>query len=393
MSSAQTDQLSADVRAQLAALSGTDPADWYLVSKGRHAMLLAMAQQPAGEVLNQPLTCLTAVAPAISAGHRPTYADVDADTLAIDPARAAEAVTEQTRVVVGQHTFGAAAPMASLRALLPDGAMLMEDSAHCLGEIARGADGQPVADVSIHSFGLEKMLPTRTGAAVWVNPAAADRPWHAPLLTALRGLEAAGRRQRISDLVSPQVRRVARKLGAPGARAVSLAARTGLVEEVIMASEREGEIAGQPTRLTGSALTAVARELPALVANQRHRRRVARLYREGLAGVDEVTCPPALDEPERTLVRYPILLPSLAQAQACFTALQDEGLVPGLWYRPLLFPGPTDPVPFAYDPATCPVAEEVSGRILNLPTAPFVTEEMARRAVSVVQAVVRDHAR
>lgn len=389
MSSAKTDRASADVRGQLAALSGTDPTDWHLVSKGRHAMMLAMAQQPAGEVLNQPLTCLTAVAPAISAGHRPTYADVDADTLAIDPARAAAAVTERTRVVVGQHTFGAAAPLEALRALLPDGAMLMEDSAHCLAEIVRGPDGEPVADVSIHSFGLEKMLPTRTGAAVWVNPATADRRWHAPLLATLRDLGGAGRRQRISDVISPHVRRVARKLGAPGARAVSLAARTGLVEEVIMASEREGEIAGRPTRLTGSALAAVARELPGLAANQRHRRRVADLYREGLAEVGEVTRPPALDEPDRALVRYPILLPSPQRAQACFTALQEEGLVPGLWYRPLLFPGPTVPGPFAYDPATCPVAEDVSSRILNLPTAPFVTEQMARRVLEVV----RSHAR
>lgn len=388
MSSAKTDRLSADVRVQLAALSGTDPADWHLVSKGRHAMMMAMAQQPAGEVLNQPLTCLTAVAPAISAGHRPTYADVDADTLAIDPARAAEAVTDRTRVVVGQHTFGAAAPLAALRALVPDGALLMEDSAHCLGEIVRDGSGEPLADVSVHSFGLEKMLPTRTGAAIWVNPAAAGQPWHAPLLAALHRLGAAGRRQRVADVISPQVRRVARRLGAPGARAVALAARTGLVEEVIMASERDGAIAGEPSRLTGTALTAVARELPGLGPNQRHRRRVATLYREGLSEVAGVTRPGELDRPERTLVRYPILLPSAERAQACFTALQQEGLVPGLWYRPLLFPGPTDHAPFAYDPATCPVAEEVSSRILNLPTAPFVTEQLARRAV----AVVRDHA-
>jgi dTDP-4-amino-4,6-dideoxygalactose transaminase len=389
VSSAKSDRLSADVRVQLAGVSGTDPADWHLVSKGRHAMMVAMAQQPAGEVLTQPLTCLTAVAPAISAGHRPTYADIDPGTLAIDPARAAEAVTERTCVVVGQHTFGAAAPMADLRGLLPDGVMLLEDSAHCLGEIARGADGQPVADVSVHSFGLEKMLPTRTGAAIWVNPTAKDRPWYDRLVAALRALDGSGRRQRVADVISPQVRRVGRKLGAPGARAVALAARTGLVEEVIMASERGGDIAGEPSILTGTALAAVARELPGLAASQRHRRRVAAIYREGLAELSGVSRPAALDEPDRTLVRYPILLSSAERAQTCFTSLQDEGLVPGLWYRPLLFPGPTDPAPFAYDPATCPVAEDVSSRILNLPTAPFVTQEMARRAV----ALVRDHAR
>lgn len=389
MNAGQPDRLSADVRAQLARVSGTDPADWHLVSKGRHAMMLVMAQQPAGEVLNQPLTCLTAVAPAISAGHRPTYADIGVDTLALDPDRAAEAVTERTRVVVGQHTFGAAAPLEALRALVPDGALLLEDSAHCLGEIARGADAEPVADVSVHSFGLEKMLPTRAGAAVWVNPAAAGRPWHARVVEALRGLDGSGRRQRVADVISPQVRRVGRKLGVAGDRAVALAARTGLVEQVIMDSEREGRVAGQPHLLSGAALTAVARELPGLEPSRRHRRRIAAIYREGLHEVDGISRPVELDQADRTLVRYPILLSSAAQAEAGFRALQAAGLVPGRWYRPLLFPGPSDPGPFAYDPGTCPVAEDVGSRILNLPTAPYVSEEMAGRAIAVLLAQVR----
>ena len=37
--------------------------------------------------------------------------------------------------------------------------------------MARDEDGAPIADVSFHSFGVEKMLPTMFGGAVWVNPA------------------------------------------------------------------------------------------------------------------------------------------------------------------------------------------------------------------------------
>lgn len=373
------------MRQGLARASGTRPEDWHLLSKGRHAILLVLAQLEPGEVVTQPLTCLTAVAPVISAGHRPVYADIDAATLAIDPTSAAGLVGEATRAVVGQHTFGVAAPLEQLREGLPEGALLLEDSAHCLGDLARDAVGEPVADVSVHSFGLEKMLPTRSGAAVWVNPASAAAPWHARLLAALDGLAGGGVRGAVAAVASPVAQRIARHLGAPGARALDLASATGLVEQVIPASERAGTVAGRPTSLSGPALAAVARELPALAASQRHRRRTAALYRHGLADAPGVTLAPVLDVPERSMVRYPLLLDSTERAEAVFAALAAEGLVPGRWYRPLLFPGPTDAGAYAYTSGSCPVAEDVSARILNLPTAPFVTEDAARRAVTLVR--------
>lgn len=383
--SSSTQTRATAVREGVARASGTEPGDWHLVSKGRHAMLLVLAQLEPGEVVTQPLTCLTAVAPAISAGHTPVYADVDRATLAIDPATAAPLVGARTRALVGQHTFGAAAPLEQLRTLLPDDVLLMEDSAHCLGDITRDGEGEPVADVSVHSFGLEKMLPTRTGAAVWVNPASAGRPWHDRLLAALGVLADGGVRGTITDVASPVAQKVARRLGAPGARALDLAARTGLVEKVIQTSELAGTVSGEPTALTGPALAAVARELPALAASQRHRRRTAAIYREGLEQVPGVELATTLDVPGRAMVRYPVLLGSTERAEAVFAALAAEGLVPGRWYRPLLFPGPSDPAAYAYAPGTSPVAEDVSARILNLPTAPFVTEAAARRAVEVVR--------
>ena len=59
--------------------------------------------------------------------------------------------------------------------------------------------------------------------------------------------------------------------------------------------------------------------------------------------------------------------------------------MPGRWYRPLLFPGPSDPVAFGYEAGSCPRAEDVSARILNLPTAPFVDETAAARSVDVLR--------
>jgi dTDP-4-amino-4,6-dideoxygalactose transaminase len=384
------DQLDADLRGDLAAASGTDPADWHLVSKGRHAMMLVLAALPAGEVVNVPLTCLTAVAPTMSAGHRPRYVDVDPDTLALDPALLPQVLDRATRAVIAQHTFGAAAPLDRVAEVVGPGVMLMEDSCHCLGEMARGQDGEPVADVSVHSFGLEKMLPTSTGAAVWVNPHRADRPWHGAVLAALSALGPVGVAGSVRHLVSRPAQRVARRLGRAGAAGLALASRAGLADQVIMTSELSGDVAGTPTGMTGPVLAQAARAMPGLQASRQHRRAVAAVYRDGLASLRGagVSTPAELDVPGRSLVRYPVLMGSTEAAERTFAALQQEGLVPGRWYRPLLFPGPADWAPFAYDPATCPVSEDVSARILNLPTAPFVTDQAARRAVEVVAAQV-----
>lgn len=378
------------VRHALAEASGTDAADWHLVSKARHALLVvfrAVARQAGhGEVVTQPFTCATAVAPIVTAGLRPRYADLDPDTMAIDPATVHRVLSPTTRAVVAQHTFGRAAPVARLRGLLPDGALLVEDSAHCLGELGRDGDGAPAADVSVHSFGVEKMLPTRSGGAVWVNPALRGTPWHPVLTDALTALPDPGRREALAHVAGTPARRLAGRLGGAGARVLSAAASAGLVDLAIMPSERAGRVAGEPTALAGAALRAVAHSLPGLTRSAEHRRRIATIYRVGFAGVSGVTVPRRLDDPGLTLVRYPLLLASPGAAEATFAALQAEGLVPGRWYRPTLFPGVTDPRAFAYDPASSPVAEDVSARVLNLQTAPFVTPEAAQRAVEVVRA-------
>ncbi|WP_022920897.1 DegT/DnrJ/EryC1/StrS family aminotransferase [Ornithinimicrobium pekingense] len=380
----------AAVRRALAEASGTDAADWHLVSKARHGLLVvfrAVARHAGGhgEVVTQPFTCATAVAPIVTAGLRPRYADLDPDTMAIDPATVHRVVSGQTRAVVAQHTFGRAAPVARLRDLAPEGALLVEDAAHCLGDLGRDRAGAPAADVSVHSFGVEKMLPTRAGGAVWVNPALRGTPWHPLLTAALTALPTGGRRETVAHVVGTPARRVAGRLGGPGARALALAASAGLVDLAIMPSERQGRVAGKPAALSGPALRDVARAVPSLGRSAEHRRRIATLYRVGLAGVPGVVVPRLLDDPGVTLVRYPLLLSSPGRAEAAFAALQAEGLVPGRWYRPTLFPG-VDPADFAYDPAASPVAEDVASRVLNLQTAEFVTPEAARRTVEVVRA-------
>ena len=185
------------VKGQLAQVSDTHPEDWHLVFKARYGMLVAFEEvrkaRGTGEVITQAFTCATAVDPIVAAGLTPRYVDIEESTVMINPDLVE--ITENTRALVMQHTFGIMAPEQSkeLARLTHDsGLLLFEDNAHALGEISRDREGAPLADVSIHSFGIEKMLPTRFGGAVWVNPNMADRALHAEITDALQALPVLG---------------------------------------------------------------------------------------------------------------------------------------------------------------------------------------------------------
>jgi dTDP-4-amino-4,6-dideoxygalactose transaminase len=50
----------------------------------------------------------------------------------------------------------------------------------------------------------------------------------------------------------------------------------------------------------------------------------------------------------------------------------------GKWYRPLFFPGVKDYSAYNYRVGSCPVAEDVSARIVNLPTDLNTTAKVAK---------------
>ena len=175
----------AELREALASRTGPRPEDWFPVFKARYGMQVAFdavrSVRGDGSVLTQLFTCCTAVDPIVVSGLRPRYADVGADTMGIDVAKVESmplGSDEQVHAMVMQHTFGAIDEDSSRRlaALAGEmGALLVEDCAHCVTRMARDAAGWPLADISVHSFGVEKMLPTRFGGAIWVNPRLRER--------------------------------------------------------------------------------------------------------------------------------------------------------------------------------------------------------------------------
>lgn len=343
------------LRETLAQRTGTRAEDWHLVFRARHGMLVVLRELRAlrgeGSVVTQLLTCCTAVDPIVTAGLVPVYADVDAQTMAVDPQTLPDVAN--LWAIMCQHTFGYIdqASTEALRQRADEaGALLLEDCAHCVGRLATDADGAPLADVSFHSFGVEKMLPTYFGGAVYVNPRMRDGALRQRIVDALQALpEPGGRLARAMRSYRTQIR-VLNHLPRPLARGLrSLLVSQHLFEPAISNLEMAGGVAHEPMAAGAWAEASVAQPLAVLPTSEELRIGALRAYARELAGVPGIRTSELMLGSAQPLLRLPLNVATDAAADELIAAIGALGLYAVPWYRPLLYPGVTDDAAYGYD--------------------------------------------
>jgi dTDP-4-amino-4,6-dideoxygalactose transaminase len=109
------------------------------VANGTDAIVLVLnaLEIAAGDEVICPAFTFYATAEAIvRVGATPVFADIDPQTLNLDPARVEERITPRTKAIMPVHLFGRPAPLAELAAL---GVPVIEDAAQAFGspDIAR----------------------------------------------------------------------------------------------------------------------------------------------------------------------------------------------------------------------------------------------------------------
>ena len=131
---------------------------------GLHIALTALGIGAGDEVVTTPYTFTSSVNVIEHCGARPVFADVDPETLCIDPQAVADAITPRTRAILPVHVAGHPADMAALHRLADrHGLHVVEDAAHALpariGDDTIGGSGNPTA----FSFYATKNLTTAEG--------------------------------------------------------------------------------------------------------------------------------------------------------------------------------------------------------------------------------------
>ena len=333
----------------LARRTGTAESDWYCVFKARYGMRVAfdVIRELRGEgfVVTQLLTCCTAVDPILAAGLVPRYCDISVDTASLDPL--ALELDDRVRAVVLQHTYGivdeATSRELAARAHAA-GALVIEDCAHCVGRMALDEEGRPLADISIHSFGIEKVLDTLYGGAVWVNPTSPFADVAAEVASRLGSLPVAGFHLALLARMNRFQLRVFGHLPRPVARALRRGlSSAGLFDPAVSDEERRGGLSYRPLRPSRFVCEKVLVALEGLGRVEDSRAAVTAVYRSELPGLPGVAIPAAAVSGDvQPLLKFPLLVEGTELADRVVEAVCSAGYFTSAWYRPELTPGVLD---------------------------------------------------
>lgn len=156
---------------ELAQCAGTNHA--VAVNSGTsalHLAMLALGIGPGDEVITTPFSFVASSNSILFVGATPVFADINPQTLSIDPTKAEERITNHTKAILAVDVFGHPAQWDALRNIASQYSLyLIEDSAESIGARYRGRPAGGLGDIGIFAFYPNKQITTAEGGAFLTN--------------------------------------------------------------------------------------------------------------------------------------------------------------------------------------------------------------------------------
>ncbi len=132
-----------------------------------HAAAYAIGIGSGTEVIVPPMTFAASANCVVFQGGMPAFADVDPDTLLLDPAQAEAKITPRTKAIVAVDYTGQPCDYDALRAIADrHGLILVADACHAIGGNYKGRPVGSLADLSTFSFHPVKHITTGEGGMI-----------------------------------------------------------------------------------------------------------------------------------------------------------------------------------------------------------------------------------
>ena len=344
------------------------------VDSGRTALLYSLRSvgvEEGDEVLVQAYTCLVVINAIRFAGATPVYVDI-AEDYNMDPRDMEKKITNKTKAVIVQHTFGHPANMDSLLDIARRHRLkTVEDCAHSFGVKHKGRYTGTFADAAIFSFGGEKVVScVRGGAMITSDPEVyakmkmfCDRLGPLPRMEIIRHLL----KFPIFAMAKPLYRlRIGKWL-------LALSARLGWTSKILSTQEKRGVRALEyPSTFSSALAHIVLGHIEQVGVIAQGRMAIAEQYGRALKDTAAVQLP--VQTKDTKFLRYTIRVP---ERSALVARAKKRGIMLGQWYKQVVDPFLGD---HGYRLGSCPVAEKVAAESVNLP----IHRGMTRRDVSRV---------
>ena len=132
--------------------------------------LQAVGVVPGDEVIVPGMTWVATAQAALDVGANVVLADIDPETLCIDPNAIEKAVTRRTRAIIPVHLYGCMCDMDAIMKIAAKHKLkVVEDVAHQQGSRWRNKGAGAIGDAGSYSFQQSKILTSGEGGAVKVR--------------------------------------------------------------------------------------------------------------------------------------------------------------------------------------------------------------------------------
>jgi len=139
---------------------------------GLHLACLAIGIQKEDEVITSPITFVASANCVLYCGGKPVFADIQEDTVNIDPEEIKNKITKKTKAIIPVHFAGHPCDLEEIYAIAKKhNLMIIEDACHALGaEYKNSKIGScKYSDLAVFSFHPVKSITTGEGGAVLTN--------------------------------------------------------------------------------------------------------------------------------------------------------------------------------------------------------------------------------
>jgi len=317
-----------------------------------HAAVHVAGIQPGDEVITSPLTFLASANCLLYCGATPVFADIDPDTLNLDPRSIEEKLSPRTKAILPIHFAGLPCAMDRIHAVARSRNLtVIEDAAHALGAAIGGRPVGGLSEFTTFSFHPVKHITTGEGGMVTTNDA-----------------DLAERLRRFRN--------------------------HGIEREVRQrqATWRQDMVTfGVNYRLTDLQSALGLSQLRRLDASLKRREEIAARYHAAFAAMPEVMLAPTQLGNRHAWHIYPLRLDRdrlREDRETIFQALRAENIGVMVHYLPVHL-HPYYQERFGTRRGMCPAAEAAADQLLTLPLFPRMTDGDAADVIAAVGKVIQ----
>lgn len=327
-----------------------------VVSSGTAALHIAAIVagiKPGTEVITSPITFVASANCVLYCGGQPVFADVQKDTINIDPEDIEKKITKRTKAIIPVHFSGHPCDLVEIYNIAKKyNLIVIEDAAHALGAIYKSSriGSCKFSDMTVLSFHPVKHITTGEGGAVLIN----EKDIYERLL---------------------------------------MLRNHGITKEVSMCERYDGpwyyeqKFLGFNYRITDFQCALGISQLKKLDGFVERRREIAYLYNKRLSNIEEIELPAERSRVRSSWHLYPIRLKEVKKREKLFSYLRNNNIGVQVHYIPVYMQ------PYyrnlGYKNVQCRTAEDYYHRTISLPVYPGLSEKKIDFVVAKIKKGMR----